>query len=100
MLGTVMLGLSLLVTGPVISAAADDSTLIRERWFTDRIEPENIDSVAVWHGPDGQHWLLATAKEGHRLHLYDARNGATLDVVGEPGDGPGQFKRPQWHLGG
>lgn len=67
---------------------------VPERYSTVRDEQDNVDSVAVWHGPDGQHWLIATAKETDRLLIHDATDGALLRKYGRSGTAPGQFKRP------
>lgn len=67
---------------------------IQERWLSERDEADNVDSLATWHGPNGEHWLLATAKETDRLLVYDAGNGRPLRKFGASGSGPGQFDRP------
>lgn len=67
---------------------------LAESWTTAADEAANIDSVAVWHGPAGEHWLLATAKSAHVLRVYDADTGTVLRDVGGPGSGPGEFQRP------
>lgn len=67
---------------------------VAERYATERDPQDNVDSVAVWHGPDGQHWLLATAKETDRLLVYDASTGKPLQKVGQSGTELGQFERP------
>lgn len=68
--------------------------IIKEVFHTDRDEGDNVDSPAIWHGPDGQHWLLATAKEGNTIIAYDATDGSFIDRFGEGGSGMGQFERP------
>ena len=67
---------------------------IREAYLTSRDEGDNVDSVAVWHGADGQHWLLATAKEGDALIVYDAATGEIIRRAGEEGTGLGALDRP------
>lgn len=67
---------------------------IAETYLTPRDLSDNVDSPAIWHGPDGQHWLLATAKETDVIIVYDATDGSVLDRIGETGTGPGQFRRP------
>lgn len=57
-------------------------------------ESMNIDSVAFWAGPDGESWVIATAKAAHVLRVIDSETGALLRDVGEPGVAPGQFRRP------
>lgn len=54
----------------------------------------NIDSVALWHGPEGQYWLVATAKSAHTLPVYDAITGALVKRIGSIGFGPQQLLRP------
>ncbi len=68
--------------------------VITETFQTERDEPANIDSPTVWHGPDGEHWLIATAKEGNGLYIADATNGEHLRIYGSTGVDTGQFKRP------
>jgi 3-phytase len=57
-------------------------------------ESVNIDSPAVWHGPDGQHWLLATAKSTDEIYVYDAADGSLIMKTGGTGNAPGRFRRP------
>lgn len=79
---------------PASATSPAAPALIEEAFLTIREEAGNVDSVATWHGPDGQHWLIATAKEGNVLQVFDAATGESLQRVGETGDGPGQFSRP------
>lgn len=67
---------------------------VMEVFTTPRDTLDNIDSPAVWHGPDGKHWLLATAKTGDVLVVSDAATGATLNRAGGPGTAVGQLERP------
>lgn len=76
------------------STDADEVPTVDERYLTERDESDNVDSVAVWHGPDGQHWLLATAKESNLLQVFDAATGELIRKVGRTGDGVGAFRRP------
>jgi 3-phytase len=55
---------------------------------------DNIDSPAVWHGPEGQHWLISTAKATDVLVVNDAATGAPVRRVGGSGKGLGQLDRP------
>ena len=71
-----------------------EAALIPQVWQSPRDTLDNIDSPAVWHGPDGQHWLLATAKETDLLVVSDASTGQVLYRVGQEGTGPGDFDRP------
>ena len=65
-----------------------------EVWQTERDTLDNIDSPAVWHGPDGQHWLLSTAKTTDVLVVNDAATGKELRRVGGSGTGLGKLERP------
>lgn len=67
---------------------------LTERYLTARDAQDNVDSLATWRAPDGQHWLIATAKETDRLLVYDAADGKLLRKVGQSGSAPGEFSRP------
>src|SRR5690606_18381740 len=67
---------------------------VAEAFHTVRDTLANIDSPAVWHGPDGQHWVLSTAKATHLIRVEDAATGTLVRDVGGPGSGPGEFSRP------
>lgn len=67
---------------------------LKERYLTQRDPKDNVDSVALWHGPKGQHWLIATAKTTDRVMVYDARNGLPVKKFGSAGTALGQFERP------
>ncbi|MFP4092591.1 MAG: hypothetical protein ACLFT3_19940, partial [Cyclobacteriaceae bacterium] len=51
-------------------------------------------SPAIWHGSGGEHLLLATAKEGNAIIVYDAATGDFIRRFGEVGVGKGAFSRP------
>jgi 3-phytase len=68
--------------------------LLTEAWHSARNEADNVDSPAIWHGPTGEHWVIATCKSTDQLLVLDATDGRTLQRVGSTGDGPGQFRRP------
>jgi 3-phytase len=68
--------------------------VLQEAWVSSIDEAMNIDSVAFWAGPDGARWVIATAKATHLLRVLDAADGSLVRDVGGPGDGPGQFLRP------
>ncbi len=67
---------------------------LKERYLTARDPKDNVDSVATWHGPNGQHWLIATAKTTDRVMVYNASNGAPIQKFGSAGKALGQFERP------
>lgn len=67
---------------------------LQEAWQTERDTLDNIDSPAVWHGPDGQHWIISTAKTTDVLVVHDAATGKELRRVGGPGTEVGKLERP------
>ncbi|MHC1733863.1 MAG: hypothetical protein AB9888_17770 [Bacteroidales bacterium] len=67
---------------------------IKESFTTLRDESDNVDSPALWHGKDGQNWVLATAKEGNAIIVYDAASGEKIARFGCTGNGLGDFSRP------
>ena len=80
---------------------SDASGTIHIFWLTDQNKlsyaqtlPDNLDSPAVWQGPEGPR-LLVTAKSRHRLAVYDAVTGATVLVAARVlgVSGPGVFLR-------
>jgi 3-phytase len=71
-----------------------ESVAVPETFLTPARPEDEIDSVATWTAPDGATWLIATAKETHRLVVFDADTGARRLDFGGPGKGPGQFNRP------
>lgn len=70
------------------------TAVIAEAFLTEMQPPDNIDSPAAWRTPDGSTWVIATAKATDQLVVYDGDTGATLRRVGQRGDAPGDFKRP------
>lgn len=78
----------------VASLSVATEVTLKEVFHTDRDEGDNVDSPAVWHGPNGEHWLLATAKEGNAILAFDAGNGDFIRRFGDGGSGAGQFERP------
>lgn len=84
------------VPAPEEGAASGEPevALIDEVFETPADTLDNVDSPAVWHGPAGQVWLLATAKEGNVIRVSDARTGEPVTRVGGTGDGPGELRRP------
>ena len=67
---------------------------VAEAFLTPMTPADNIDSPASWTSPEGQVWLIATAKATDKLVVYDGQTGAHLRDVGSTGAGPGQFDRP------
>jgi len=54
---------------------SSEKVVLEEKFHTDRDEGDNVDSPAFWKGDDGEYWLLATAKVGNAIVIYDARTG-------------------------
>ena len=52
--------------------AAPPSAVVREAWTSVPVEGEELDSLAAWQPAAGRPWLIASAKEGQRLVLFDA----------------------------
>lgn len=71
-----------------------ESVAVKESFTTPETPEEEIDSVATWRHPDGRTWLIATAKETHRLVVYDGDTGEPLRTFGGKGGRAGQFNRP------
>jgi 3-phytase len=90
--------------GGTAGDAAGDSgqsalPVVDEAWESDAAPAEpgvehNIDSLAVWGSGPGRAFVAVTAKEGNQLWVLDAGTGERLRTVGQPGDGPGEFRRP------
>jgi 3-phytase len=75
-------------------AQTSERIMLKEDFHTDRNLGDNVDSPAVWHGENGENWLLATAKEGNTIIVYNAEDGAFLKRFGGMVDGLGAFSRP------
>lgn len=94
----------------VFPIVAEELPVLKEAYQTSRDLNLNVDSPAVWHGPAGAvgtagaagatvaadtaHILFATAKEGDSILLFDAATGEFLQELGQRGDGPLEFRRP------
>lgn len=100
--------------------SAEGLPVLKEAYQTTRDLNLNVDSPAVWHGAtrgvtksagvgadesagvgagesageSAAHILFATAKEGDSILLFDAASGEVLQELGQTGDGPLEFRRP------
>ncbi len=92
-LGIALVSIGLCLGSPV-GAQTPDTIAVSEVFQTPRNTWDNVDTPAVWHGAEGQHWLLTTAKEGDVIRVHDAATGAPIRRVGGSGTGLGQFDRP------
>jgi len=81
---------------PAAAALAAPPSLpqVREAWISAPVEAEEMDSLAVWRAGNGRTWLIASAKQGERVLLFDGDSGVRTGASGGPGTGPGQFRRP------
>lgn len=103
-----LLTLTLLLTGTLLvgcgnakneeteseTDGASAPVVLTETYLTERNENDNVDSPAIWHGPEGQHWLIATAKSTDKLLVYNAIDGSYIREVGGTGTEAGQLARP------
>ncbi|KRA54973.1 phytase [Pseudoxanthomonas sp. Root65] len=79
---------------PLLSEAKIAHVVVPEAFITAATPAENVDSPASWRSPDGTRWLIATAKDTHRLVVYDGSTGKQLRTVAGPGSELGQMQRP------
>jgi 3-phytase len=79
---------------PMLADADLAHSVVKEAFVSAATPDDNVDSPASWTAPDGKVWLLATAKEGKGLVVYDGETGETLRTVGSDGPAAGQFDRP------
>lgn len=79
---------------PLLARAGIAHETVGEAFVTAATPQDNIDSPAVWRAPNGRLWLLATAKQGGGLVIYDGDRGDTVARYGHEGDGLGEFRRP------
>ena len=79
---------------PLLSEAKIAHVVVPEAFITPATPAENVDSPASWRAPDGTRWLIATAKDTHRLVVYDGSTGKQLRTVSGPGSELGQMQRP------
>ena len=43
---------------------------VPERWLVEGHDPAELDSLATWLTPEGDLWVLATAKRSHQLQVH------------------------------
>lgn len=79
---------------PRLADAAIDHAEVAEAFVTPAVAADEIDSPTAWLAPDGRRWVIASAKETHKLRVHDGETGALLQRVGGPGGAPGRFQRP------
>lgn len=79
---------------PVTAITAAATVTVGERFLTQELPDEELDSLATWPAEDGSVWLISSAKNVHQLLVFDADSGELLHRVGGRGDGAGEFLRP------
>lgn len=67
---------------------------VSEAWASTGVEYANTDSVAAVRCSDGALNVLATAKWGDRIDVFDGASGRFIQSVGQSGEGPREFRRP------
>jgi 3-phytase len=77
-----------------VTRVGETSVAVGETYRNSGYPADDVDSLAVWHGPAGEHWVLATAKATHRLLVFEAASGELVNTFGGEGDGAGEFRRP------
>lgn len=71
-------------TLPALPPAQITAVTVPEAFVTAPTPEEEVDSLALWTAADGTPWLLATAKRGARVLVYDALTGARLGTLAPP----------------
>jgi 3-phytase len=79
---------------PLLSEAKLPHEVIAEAFLTASTPADNLDSPASWTTPQGQRWVIATAKKRGTLVVFDGDSGQRLRTVGGTGAAPGQMDRP------
>ncbi|MGQ4584309.1 phytase [Lysobacter sp. F60174L2] len=80
--------------GDEILAPTTGYATVAEAFLTANTPAENTDSPASWTDDAGRTLLVATAKDTHRLNVYDGDTGEHIRDVGGEGPGLGEFNRP------
>lgn len=86
-------GLTGILIGTVC-AEPPDVVRVPRAWASRGTDYSNTDSLAACRLPDGVVHLFATAKDGHRIDIFDAATGAFVKHHGRQGTAPGEFDYP------
>ena len=70
-----------------------DTARVDEAFLTPFDTTDNVDSPAIYHGPD-RTLVFASAKTTDAVIVYDAATGETLQRLGRSGGRPGELRRP------
>jgi 3-phytase len=74
--------------------AAEQPATISQGWASTGVRYGNTDSLTCAPLADGRLAVFATAKDTHRIDVFDAGSGRYIRSVGKPGAGAGEFRRP------
>lgn len=58
---------------------------IAEAFVGPAMSDVEIDSIATWLTPEGDTWVIASAKQAGQIFVYDGESGTLLHRIGEPG---------------
>lgn len=81
-------------SAPLLATAGVAHVTVAEAFITPLTPDDNVDSPALWVGPDGRPVLIATAKKSGVLKTYDGATGNPAADRGTLGAASGQFNRP------
>ncbi len=81
-------------TGGNESETSQPVVTLKETFFTERDEKDNVDSPAIWNHSDSVNWIISTAKETDVLLIHDASTGEFISRACTSGTGMGELDRP------
>jgi 3-phytase len=81
-------------TDPMLATSNVPHKEVAEAFVTASTPQDNLDSPASWVTPDGQRWVITTAKKSGELVVFDGDTGQRLRTVAGKGSAPGQLDRP------
>lgn len=79
---------------PMLATSKVAHEVVAEAFVTASTPQDNLDSPASWITPDGQRWVITTAKKSGELVVFDGDTGQRLRTVAGKGGAPGQLDRP------
>ncbi len=79
---------------PLLATSNLPHAVVAEAFVTASTPQDNLDSPAAWAAPDGQRWVITTAKKSGALVVFDGDTGQRLRTVRGKGAAPGRLDRP------
>jgi len=76
------------------SAAKVFNKTLKEAFCTANTTVENVISPVVWHGSNGENWIIAASPANDKLAVYDAITGSFIKTVCSSGSGENQLRAP------